>query len=774
MAKTPDRERIEKHRAFALKPPRISVLSDQALKTEEAYLDSFNLHYQLGPIYDILRHPDTDTPLAIAIFGSWGTGKTTAMRWLHGLLGEWNEKAKVENKIRVRTVWFYPWKYDSKEDVWRGLIAEVIIKSLSTDDVTMSDVVNAAKRFGLFLGRGFVHALAALKLKAEVSVPGSGVKAGAEVSLSAIKDILEEYRETSHPERGFLNEFEDTLRTWVKSMLGERDRMVIFIDDLDRCMPDVALQVLEALKLYLNIDRLIFVVGVDRGVVDKLVAEHYHKLGLDRDKSKHYLAKMFQVDVDLAPSVRQIEVFLDEQLKRFPLWREQLVDRELEILRTVVLSLADRNPREVKRLINSAMVRGAGVLVDEAETATDEPALTFKQSLQLFFVHKILTDRYTRGLLVGQPLGDRFFGAWSTAVRGHENVKDFPRHLNVPSSFKDWAERQSKDFDGAASRSAKQVDGETEDEESRLSFAPTPYHVLLRDPSFGSLLEILGDEDLGELMRLEYPVDTSAVASVTEAVQPDGLIREAIARQLGMKLGQLTDANFAALTTLDLQGMEISDISSLSSLTSMRRLILSGTQVSDLGALRGLSDLTRLDIRDTPVADVAPLSSLVNLEFLDLGATQLSDMGPLGGLMQLNYLYVWRTEVSDLAPLRGLNRLTRLFVSGTRVSDVSPLSGLTDLQALSLSDTNVSDIGPLSGLAKLEILNLRGTQVSDVGPLSELTNIEHLDLERTQVSDVRPLHGLPRLRSLDLTDTPVSDEQSVALRTALPNLEIIR
>ncbi len=88
--------------------------------------------------------------------------------------------------------------------------------------------------------------------------------------------------------------------------------MVIFIDDLDRCMPEIALQVLEALKLYLNIEKLIFVVGVDKTVIDKLVKEHYKQLGLDEDKSKNYLAKMFQVEVQVEPSEQQISDFLDE------------------------------------------------------------------------------------------------------------------------------------------------------------------------------------------------------------------------------------------------------------------------------------------------------------------------------------------------------------------------------------------------------------------------------------------------------------------------------
>ena len=92
-------------------------------------------------------------------------------------------------------------------------------------------------------------------------------------------------------------------------------------------MPDIALQVLEALKLYLNIQNLIFVVGVDREVVSNLVIEHYKELGLvhgtdeqkskpdneqlkkEEDKARQYLSKMFQVEVELEPTEQQISDF---------------------------------------------------------------------------------------------------------------------------------------------------------------------------------------------------------------------------------------------------------------------------------------------------------------------------------------------------------------------------------------------------------------------------------------------------------------------------------
>lgn len=374
MAKTKaESKREQRHREFALREPELTVLTDHPLEREAGAGDTFNLRYRVGPVLDILRYPGTQTPMAILISGDWGTGKTSAMRWLEGLLDIWNKEAS-EGQVKVWPVWFYPWKYDNKQDVWRGLIAEVIIRAIDVKELTWEKAKKAAKQFGLFLGKSFLHALASVRFKAKVP----GEVAEAEVDLAGIKEMVSEYQQAAHPEKAYLNEFEDSLKGWIKSTLGDDERMVIFIDDLDRCMPEIALGVLEALKLYLSIEKLIFVVGVDKVVVEKLVVEHYKKLGLvkeesgegkggeqerkvDEEKAKQYLAKMFQVEVHLEPSEQQISDYLNEQLEGISYWKEPYLSAgEQELFRGLVLKFAGRNPREVKRLLNSALMTGAG------------------------------------------------------------------------------------------------------------------------------------------------------------------------------------------------------------------------------------------------------------------------------------------------------------------------------------------------------------------------------------------------------------------------------
>jgi len=347
--------RQERQARLAGLPAHFTALSDLALTSDEAYRDSFRLVYSLGPVYDILRNKDTRPPMAIAIYGDWGTGKTTAMQWLDDLL----HKGHSRNEVKVKTVWFYPWKYHAKEDVWRGLIAEVVLKSIDVKEATPGTVVKAAKQFGFFLGRSFLHVLASVKLKAAAGI------AEAEMDLASIKEILAEYREAAHPEQAFLNYFEQSLKEWIHGTLRKNERMVIFVDDLDRCMPEVALQVLEALKLYLNIEKLVFVVGLDKPVIEQQVVKHYEELGVDREKAKKYLDKMFQVEVTLTPRDKQIEDFLDEQLQAFDYWKKNLSKAHQAIFRRLILDLAEGNPRQIKRLINSASMYGAGVLMAE-------------------------------------------------------------------------------------------------------------------------------------------------------------------------------------------------------------------------------------------------------------------------------------------------------------------------------------------------------------------------------------------------------------------------
>jgi hypothetical protein len=447
-AKEEKQQRVLTFDEFVKQKPELTVLTDHPLtakEIEKTFMDDpFNFRYKLGPVFDILRHPDTKTPAAILISGGWGTGKTSAMKWLECLIEKWDETGAT-GRVKVRPVWFYPWKYDNKDDVRRCLIAEVIINATYVRDpetkklkVDGQKLKEGIKTLGLFAVKAAIDLASAIK----IGVPGFG-----EVDGNALNKVVEDFREAAHPEKIYLQEYEAALKEWIKKSLDKNERMVIFIDDLDRCMPDIALIILESIKLFLNIPNLMFVVGVDKEVIQNLVIEHYRGLGLVKEKSRQeteeeqrerrqaerkarqYLSKMFQVEIDLATSERQIDRFFDDQLKNVTLWTKRLRDNPRQALyKKLVLKFARRNPREVKRQLNNALLAGAGTEMIRVEQQAERP--TFEQGLQLYFVAEILKGYTLIEDMINTDSGRRFLKEWSDFVKDNAEDSDLKSFMD--------------------------------------------------------------------------------------------------------------------------------------------------------------------------------------------------------------------------------------------------------------------------------------------------------------------------------------------------------
>ncbi len=780
-------DKMKEHFAeLAKRPPRLSILSDNPLPEAELFEESFNLSYRVGPAFEIIRHEDMQTPLTIAIYGRWGAGKTTAMRWLEKMLEEWTktgpatwkEGRRKREKIKIRTVRFAPWKYHNKEDVWRGLISEVILASVLVEDVTAGRVKKAAKDFGLFLGRSFLNALASVKLKAGLK------EAGGEIDLSVIKDILADYQQVSHPEKAFLNEFESTLDKWVgETIRNQGERLVVFIDDLDRCMPEIALEVLEALKLYLSIKDLIFVVGLDREVVDRLVEYHYEKQGFDREqdkeKSRKYLAKMFQVELTVGPSVKQIGRYRGERLGRIWSW-QQLEETEREVFDRVISKLAGRNPREVKRMINSALMAGMGAeMMPSREVDPEIGEISFAQGMQVFFVRQILQEREQRygryEYLVGDPLGDSFFGAWSGIVRQHYREEGFSVTVKVPE---DWPSevRAGEDIgEGSLDEVAERL-GKRE-ALRRPEFAHEAYHEMLAGRKFSSLLTLLGDEELGELMRIAYPTDTAVVGAVQEEGADAEKIRKEIAKELDKEPDELRSDDYGKVKELDLSGLGVSELSILRRLKNLEELKLSNNQLTEVPKEVGqLASLRRLYLYENQLTGVPKeIGQLASLTTLRLDNNQLTEVPKeIGQLASLSTLTLSSNQLTEVPKEIGqLASLTTLWVHNNQLTEVPKEIGeLASLTMLFVSNNQLTavpkEIGRLTSLTTLWVHNNQLTEVpKEIGQLASLTRLDLYDNQLSEVpKEIGQLASLTELylHNNQLTEVPKEIVELASLR----------
>ena len=759
---------------YALSAPTIAVFSDGAIDENRPGDDTFNLAQRIGPVYDIIRNPKTKTPLTIGIYGGWGTGKSSAMRWLQGLLNHWNDRGESENKITAYPVWFDPWKYQEQEDVWRGLIAEVILECINVKNVTWDNaptrVTHAAKQFGGFLGRSFLHALSAVKLK------GPGVEA----DLGVISDIHNEYVKTAHPESGYLNAFESTLKKWVRDNLGPHERIVIFIDDLDRCLPGVMLKVLEAIKLYLGIDRLIFVIGIDRGVVNAIVQKEYNKHGVTGEKAEEYLDKMFQVEIDVAPNQTQAEKFIEQLFKQVgelagSCW-DELETGQPELFKRSMLGLARRNPRELKRLVNSALISGAGAMQVPADD--QENAMTFPQGMQVFLVRRVLSrDSSSHVEMLGSHGGVEFFAAWSEIACVTDNPATEPNIRAWMNQTSGGAE--GKDRDG---RGGMQIP------QDNVMLHPA-YQALAQDPRFFSYRELLDNNQLGELMTIPFSTAALQLASVNllpfdEEVEGGRKILKKIADQFSITIEELTTYHFSQLKKLDLSDTGVGDdgIKALAQAgaTQLQSLNLNFTGVGNHGimalAQAGATQLQYLDLNFTDVGNhgikALAQAGATQLQSLDLGNTGVGNDGIKAlaqtGTTQLQYLDLGNTGVGD----DGIKALAQ--------------AGATQLQSLNLDNTGVGDDGIMAlaqaGATQLQSLNLGNTGVGDDGIMAlaqaGATQLQYLDLGNTGVGDdgimALAQAGATQLQYLDLSNTGVGDDGIKVIEKKYPNIRIMR
>ncbi len=130
-------------------------------------------------------------------------------------------------------------------------------------------------------------------------------------------------------------------------------RIVVFIDDLDRCTPDRALEVLESMKSFFDIEGIVYVIGMDSDTINSLVRKKY---GEESDiKGLDYLQKIVQLPF-------QIPTWIEQDITRFishiiseDLQGSDLVE-EFENNKGLIKKGVELNPRQVKTFINTIIL----------------------------------------------------------------------------------------------------------------------------------------------------------------------------------------------------------------------------------------------------------------------------------------------------------------------------------------------------------------------------------------------------------------------------------
>jgi hypothetical protein len=251
-----------------------------------------------------------DTPLVIGLYGTWGVGKTSLMRLIQSKL----------DSSKCRSVWFDPWQHQFDEDPAIALLHTMV------DELDMGE--EGKKILTIIAG-----ALGSILLKATTTL-----------STVEIQELSDKYEE----ERFQIREKQIRLRKHFKELIDEASnkgtkRLVFFIDDLDRCVPEQILKILEALKLYLNLHRCVYILGVDRSALEGSIKNKYKDFELNEAS---YLDKIIQLPFSIPPIA---EKSMEEFIK-------PLLPSDLHILVPILFNGLGDNPRQIKRFINTFLL----------------------------------------------------------------------------------------------------------------------------------------------------------------------------------------------------------------------------------------------------------------------------------------------------------------------------------------------------------------------------------------------------------------------------------
>lgn len=266
----------------------------------ESLSDYIDYSHLLKAITTII---DTDNllPCSIGIYGDWGSGKSSLMRMA---------EKKYEDDKDILVIKFNGWLFEGYEDAKSVLMGRIVDEIISKREFSEKAIKYAAK----LLKRVDWIKVAGSSIKYGMSFLTLGPVGVAGVSLadamSKIKDIdYENY--IKEKQKKETEDSDETLRSNIQefhknfeALIEETNikKIIVFIDDLDRCSPDTIIGTLEAIKLFLFTKKTAFVIGADERLIKYAVKRRFPEVpGENLEVGRDYLEKLIQYPIRIPP-----------------------------------------------------------------------------------------------------------------------------------------------------------------------------------------------------------------------------------------------------------------------------------------------------------------------------------------------------------------------------------------------------------------------------------------------------------------------------------------
>ncbi len=276
------------------------------LSDNETKVDLLNNEPIAKTIVALLRkHPEH--PVTIGVHGDWGAGKSSILEMI---------EADLSEQDRVLCLKFNGWRFQGFEDAKIALIEGIVTGLLekrplltkaaaSVKDIFHRiDLLKLAKRagglaltaYGVHTGNPHLGLMGVVStLEGTITDPANLTKENVQAVITGAKDLLkQDSNATNVPDEiaGFRKAFDHLLKE------AGIDQLIVLIDDLDRCLPDTAIETLEAVRLFVFTSKTAFVVAADEAMIEYAVRKHFPDLPDTTGQqtyARNYLEKLIQV-----------------------------------------------------------------------------------------------------------------------------------------------------------------------------------------------------------------------------------------------------------------------------------------------------------------------------------------------------------------------------------------------------------------------------------------------------------------------------------------------
>jgi len=204
----------------------------------------------------------------LGIFGSWGSGKTSLMQML---------KADIDSRqdTKNKTLWFNAWRYEGREEGQAALI-HAILAQLEKDLTLKEQAKDLIKKVK--------DSVSALKL-------GKFLLQTAVTFTPDVDQFINCFRDESERVASSMQSFEEDFKRLLEA--AKLERILVFIDDLDRCSSTKVIEIFETIKLFLNTPACTFVIGAHAEKIEQAVGLVH---SIDDPKTRRdYLEKIVQM-----------------------------------------------------------------------------------------------------------------------------------------------------------------------------------------------------------------------------------------------------------------------------------------------------------------------------------------------------------------------------------------------------------------------------------------------------------------------------------------------